>query len=166
MSLTASAECSNASMYLPVVLVSRNVFGPVSLLYYVRNKTYYYYYSFVSCLDYLLRYSTGFTTDRPCGFWCRGLPTCFLYIGPLFGNQVWSDSGFVSLTQWRTTFSLFLITFYIHLNASRYDNTLVSFTLFHFSNSVLFLYSTLILTFYIAVDLTLSFSIILSPNQN
>ena len=30
----------------------------------------------------------GFATDCPCGVWCRGLTTCPLYVGPLFGNLV------------------------------------------------------------------------------
>ena len=30
----------------------------------------------------------GFETDYPCGVWCRGLTTCFLYIGPPYGNLV------------------------------------------------------------------------------
>ena len=42
------------------------------------------------------RYSTrifyrgvsGFATDCPRGVWCRGLPTCLLYVGPLFGNRL------------------------------------------------------------------------------
>ena len=40
----------------------------------------------------------GFATDCPCGVWCRGLTTCLLYVGPLFGNLVENDSRFVSLT--------------------------------------------------------------------
>ena len=30
----------------------------------------------------------GFATDCPSGVWCRGLTTCSLYVGPLFGNLV------------------------------------------------------------------------------
>ena len=30
----------------------------------------------------------GFATDCPYGTWCRGLTTCPLYVGPLFGNLV------------------------------------------------------------------------------
>ena len=30
----------------------------------------------------------GFATDCPWGVWCRGLTTCPLYVGPLFGNLV------------------------------------------------------------------------------
>ena len=40
----------------------------------------------------------GFATDCPCVLWCRGLTTCLLYVGPLFGNLVENDSRFVSLT--------------------------------------------------------------------
>ena len=47
---------------------------------------------FMSCLHSLLGYSTGgvpgFATDCPCSVWCRGLTTCPLYVGPLFGNLV------------------------------------------------------------------------------
>ena len=54
----------------------------------------------------MLRFSTGisyrgvpgFTTACPCGVWWRGLTTCLLYVGPLFGNLVWNDSGRESLT--------------------------------------------------------------------
>ena len=54
---------------------------------------------------------------------------------PLFGVRLWNNgmrwmSLYILLTQWRITFSLFLITFYIYLNASQYDNALFSFTLF------------------------------------
>ena len=53
-----------------------------------------------------IRFSAGifyrgvpsFATDCPCSVWCRGVTTCPLYVGPLFGNLVWNDSGFVSLT--------------------------------------------------------------------
>ena len=98
----------------------------------------------------------GFTIDCHGGVRCRGLTTCPLHVGPLFGNQVWNDSGFVSLIQWRTTFSPFLMTFYIYLNAAQYDNTVFSFTLFSCTNNVLFLHSTSILSFDIDVVLTLS----------
>ena len=46
--------------------------------------------SIMSCLHSLLFYRgvPGFATDCPCGVWCRGLTTCLLYVGPLFGNLV------------------------------------------------------------------------------
>ena len=40
----------------------------------------------------------GFGSDCPWGVWCGELISCFLYVGPLFGNLVWNDSRFVSLT--------------------------------------------------------------------
>ena len=55
----------------------------------------------------LVKLSTGystargvqdFPTDGPCGVWCRGLTNCLLDVGPLFGNLVWNNNGFVSLT--------------------------------------------------------------------
>ena len=81
---------------------------------------------------YLMFYSgvPGFATDCPCGVWCRGLSTCFLSVGPLFGNLVWNDSGYVSFTEWKTTVSLFSTTYHIYLNDSQHDNTFFSFTLF------------------------------------
>ena len=82
----------------------------------------------------------GFAIDCPCGVWCRGLTTCLLYVAPLFGNLAWNDCRFVSLTYWRTTFSLFSIMFYIYLNASQYDSTLFSFTLFTFQIVLYFFY--------------------------
>ena len=31
---------------------------------------------------------SGFPTDCPCDVWCRGLTTCLLRVGPLFGNRI------------------------------------------------------------------------------
>ena len=49
--------------------------------------------SFMSCLftfptRIFYRGVPGFATDCPCGVWCRGLTTCPLYVGPLFGQLV------------------------------------------------------------------------------
>ena len=55
-------------------------------------------------LDSLLGYSTGYLQALQLilhslvGAVNHPLATCLLYVGPLFGNQVWNDSGFVSLT--------------------------------------------------------------------
>ena len=68
----------------------------------------------------------GFATACPCSIWCCGLTTCFLHVGPLFGNLVKIDSRSVSFTQTKTTFLLLLIV--SHLHALQY-NTLFSFTL-------------------------------------
>ena len=78
----------------------------------------------------LYRGAPVFATDCHCGVWCRGLAICLLYIGPLFGNLFWNDSGCVSWTWWRTTFSLFSIMLYIYLNTSQYHNILFSFQCF------------------------------------
>ena len=51
----------------------------------------------------------GVATDFPCCVWCRGLTIYLLHVGPIFGNLVRSDTGFVNLTQWRITLSLSLI---------------------------------------------------------
>ena len=48
--------------------------------------------SFMSCLHYQLGYSTGVFQALQlvvlAAFWCRGLTTCPLYVGPLFENLV------------------------------------------------------------------------------
>ena len=52
------------------------------------------------------RYSTrilykgvsGFATDCPCDVCCRGLTTCLLYVGPLFGNRFLNNIWAVGLT--------------------------------------------------------------------
>ena len=41
---------------------------------------------------------SGFATDCPCDVWCRGLTTCLLHIGPLFGNRFSKNSWAVGLT--------------------------------------------------------------------
>ena len=43
---------------------------------------------------------SGFATDCPCGVWCRGLTTCLLYVGPLFGYLLLNNSWPVGLTCW------------------------------------------------------------------
>ena len=51
-----------------------------------------------------------------------------MYVGPLFGNQVWNDSGFDIMED---NSLIVFIMFYICLNALQYDNTLFLFTFFH-----------------------------------
>ena len=46
------------------------------------------YVMFTSPTRIFYRRVPGFATDCPCGVWCRGLTTCPLYFGPLFGNLV------------------------------------------------------------------------------
>ena len=107
------------------------MFSPLDFLleYWIEHVTLgllYVVFTFPSRIFY--RGVPGFATDCPRGVWCRGLTTCLLYVGPLFGNLVQNDSRFVSLTYGKTTFLLFLIV--LHFNDSQYDNTLFSFTLF------------------------------------
>ena len=46
----------------------------------------------MSYLDSLQGYFTsgvpGIAPDCPCGVWCHGITTCFLYVDPLLGNLV------------------------------------------------------------------------------
>ena len=83
----------------------------------------------------------GFETDCPCGVWCRGLTTCPEYVGPPFGNLGWSNSRFVSLTYWGTTFSMFLIiSTYILMHQNM---IILHFRLPKVSNIALFFYIAL-----------------------
>ena len=41
---------------------------------------------------------SGFTTDCPCGVWCRGLTTCLLHVGPPFENRILNNNWAVGLT--------------------------------------------------------------------
>ena len=118
--------------------------------------------SFMSCLNSQLGYSTG--SSRLCNWlslWCL-LPWIYL-LPPVCWSTFWEKKfemivGFVSLTNWRTTFSFFFIMFHIYLNASQYHNTLFSST-FMSQIMLYFLHSTLVLSFYIDVVLTLSVSV-------
>ena len=61
------------------------------------------------------RVASGFITDCACGAWCCELTTCLLYVGPRFGNLVWYDKGFASLTWWRTIFSLYCLSCFTYI---------------------------------------------------
>ena len=41
---------------------------------------------------------SGFATDCPCDFGCRGFTTCLLHVGPPFGNRFLNNSWAVGLT--------------------------------------------------------------------
>ena len=78
-------------MFLPLDLLSEyriqhGAIGP--LLCHI-----YSYSTWIFC-----RGVSGFATDCPCGVWCRGLTTCSLYVGPLFGNRLLNNSWAVGLT--------------------------------------------------------------------
>ena len=67
---------------------------------------------------------SGFATDCPCGVWCRGLTTCLLYVGPLFGYLLLNNSWAVGLTYWIVNSHYFFLYFDIYncicLNTSYY----------------------------------------------
>ena len=67
---------------------------------------------------------SGFANDCPCGVWCRGLTTCLLNVGPLFGNWLLNNSWAVGLTKWIVT-----LTFFLHFDICNhiYLNTLYEF---------------------------------------
>ena len=56
---------------------------------------------------------SGFATDCPGGVWCRGLITCLLYVGPLFGYLLLNYSWAVGLTWWIVNSYYFCILTYI-----------------------------------------------------
>ena len=117
------------------------MFPPLDIpfLYWIEQVTFGFPYvmiRFSSMIFY--RGVPSFAADCLCSVWCRGLATCLLYIGPLFKNLVWNHSGFVCLTQWRNTFSLFRLLFYTYLNAPQYDILYFRLPCLHVSNSALF----------------------------
>ena len=64
---------------------------------------------------------SGFATDSPCDVWCRGLTTCLLHVGPLFGNRCLNTSWAVGLSDWIVYLHFFLyfgICNYICLDTS------------------------------------------------
>ena len=63
----------------------------------------------------------GFATDCPCGVWCRGLTTCLLCIGPLFGNLAKNHGGFMGFEVMENAFCWFHVFWCL---------TIFSFTLF------------------------------------
>ena len=56
-----------------------------------------------------------FPTNCPCCVCCCKLTTCFLHIGPFFGNRVWNDSRFVRHNGGQP-FHCFLNMLYIYPN--------------------------------------------------
>ena len=102
-------------MFLSLIIlfeywIEHITFGLLCIMFRFSSRIYY-------------RGPTAFVTDCPCDVWCCGLTTCLLYVGPLFGNLVWNHSRLVSLTLWRTTFSLFLIMLgYMYLHISQWSH--------------------------------------------
>ena len=116
--------------------------------------------SFVSCLDYLLGYSTG------AGLICNWLSLrCLVpwinHLPPVYWSTFWKSSlkwrWVVSLTHWRTTSSSFLIRFTYILMP---HNMIKPFFIFFYWNlifiSLTVFYFCIVFSFYIYVVLTLS----------
>ena len=67
--------------------------------YWIEHITFglhYLMFTFTTRISY--RGVPDFATDCPYGVWCRGSTTRLLHVGPLFGNLLRNDRGFVSLT--------------------------------------------------------------------
>ena len=114
----------------------------------------------------MLRFSTsifyrgvpGFAIDRPCSVWWRGLTICLLYVELHFGNLLWHDNGFVSLTWWRTIFHCIdFVSTYILMPHNIILHLHLPYS--HVSSSTLFFTYTLVLFFYTDVVLTLSIEV-------
>ena len=76
--------CSSGSaplwMFLPLNILSE---------YWIEHVTFrLFYVMFGFSIRIFYRRVPDFATDCPCGVWCRGLTTCLLYVGPLFGNGI------------------------------------------------------------------------------
>ena len=85
---------------------------------------------------------SGFATDCPCSVWCRGLTTCFLHVGPPFGNRLLNNNWAVGLTLW-IAYIPFLF-WHMHLYMSWY---IVSCFGFIFTSWILFFIFTPVLLY-------------------
>ena len=72
------------------------------------------YVTFIYSTRIFYRGVSGFATDCPCGVWCRGLTTCLLYVGPLFGYLLLNNSWAVGLTCWIVNSHYFFLYFDIY----------------------------------------------------
>ena len=96
---------------------------------------------------------SGFATGCPCDVWYRALTTCLLYVGPLLGNLVWSNSRFVNLTKW---INFHCFSHVLHIGIMHHNMIILYFHYLysHVSNSAsFFLQSTMVLSWYINVVL-------------
>ena len=81
----AFCNLSPPRMFLPLDLLSEYRIQYVSIgPLYVTSS----YSAWISCKGV-----SGFATDCPCGVCYRGLTTCLLYVGPLFGNRFKQELG-------------------------------------------------------------------------
>ena len=129
------------------------MFPPLNILleYWIEYVTFgllYVIFTFPTRIFY--RGVPGFATDRPCGVWCRGLTTCLLYVGPLFGNLVWMIVGLQVWHKGKQLFCCFWL-FYILMSY----NIILYFRLPIFMSQIVLylLHSTSVLSFYIDVEI-------------
>ena len=87
---------------LDLLLEYRDQHGAIGPLYVTSS-----YSTWIFC-----RGVSGIVTDCPCDFWCRGLTTCLLHVGPPFGNRFLNTSWAVGLTYWIVYFHFFCIFTY------------------------------------------------------
>ena len=101
----------------------------------------------------------GFATDCPFSVLCHELTTCLLYVGPLFGNQVWNDRFFCMFDIMENSFYI-VFDYVLHIT---YCPTVWCYFIFFYlifmsEMAVSFLHSTSVFPFYI--DVVLTFSIV------
>ena len=96
-------------MFLSLDLFSeyRIQHGAIGTLYVTSS-----YWTWIFC-----RGVSGFATNCPCDFWCRGLTTCLLHVGPPFGNRFLNTSCAVGLIYWIVYLHLFVF-WHMHLYMS------------------------------------------------
>ena len=96
-------------MFLSLDLLSkyRIQHGAIGPLYVTYSYSTWIFCRGVSC----------FATDCRCDVWCRRLTTCFLHVGPPFGNRIVNTSWAVGLTYWIVYLHFFILTYaYIYIS--------------------------------------------------
>ena len=76
---------------------------------------------------------SGFATDCPCGYWCRGLTTCLLHVDPPFRNWILNNSWAVGLTQWIMNLNFCVLTYaiiYVLIHQITFRFYLLKYSLF------------------------------------
>ena len=93
---------------------------------------------------------SGLATDCPCGVWCRGLTTCLLYVGPLFGNRLLNNSWAVGLTEWIVNLHFLCILAYAIVYVLIHH--MLFWLYLYFVNSVLYFYQVLLYVLTVSID--------------
>ena len=96
----AFCNLSPAMMFLSLDLLSeyRIQHGTIGPPYVTYGYSTWIFYKRVS----------GFATACPCSVWCRGLNTCLLHVGPLFGNRLLKNSWAQVWHNWLQIFIILL----------------------------------------------------------